>query len=84
MSKQKEPIHMRKAILIAYNCIISYEGTPIGFLEMEIDLIIPERGLNNPKDTKELNKWNKKYHQMRILVFIIYFLKEISYSLKGM
>ena len=57
MSKQKIPIHLRKAIWIAYNCKSSYEGTPIEFLEMEIDHIIPERVLNNPKEPKELNKW---------------------------
>ncbi|MBA7514089.1 hypothetical protein ES705_06113 [subsurface metagenome] len=62
MSKQKIPIHLRKAIWIAYNCKSGYEKTPMGFLEMEIDHIIPERVWNNPREPKEFNKWRKKYH----------------------
>ncbi len=62
MSKQKIPIHLRKAIWIAYDCKSGYERTSIGFLEMEIDHVIPERVLIRPKEPDEFDKWKQKYH----------------------
>lgn len=61
MSKQKFSQNLRLAIWIAHNRKSGYDNTPISFNEMEIDHIIPERVLLNPKEENEFEKWKKKY-----------------------
>jgi len=56
MSKQKFSQYLRLAIWQAYNKKSGYEGIPISFIEMEIDHIIPERVLLNPKEPSEFLK----------------------------
>jgi len=62
MSKQKIPLHLRKAIWYSNDQKSGYEGQPINFTEMEIDHIIPERISLNPKEPDEFEKWKEKYH----------------------
>ena len=62
MSKQKFSQNLRLAIWIAHNRKSGYDNTPISFNEMEIDHIIPERVLLNPKEKKEIEKWKEKYN----------------------
>ncbi len=62
MSKQIIPLYLKKAIWFAYNKKSGYEGVPITFLEMEIDHIIPERVLINPKEPNEFAKWKEKFN----------------------
>ena len=62
MSKQIIPLYLKKAIWFAYNKKSGYEGVPITFMEMEIDHIIPERVLLNPKELNEFTKWKEKYN----------------------
>lgn len=61
MSKQKFPQNLRLAIWSAHNKRSGYENAPITFTEMEIDHIVPERVLLNPKEENEFEKWKKKY-----------------------
>lgn len=61
MSKQKIPLHLRFAIWYAYDKKSGYEGIPILFDNMEIDHIIPERVLYNPREPIEFEKWKEKY-----------------------
>lgn len=60
LTRQKIPLHLRKAIWYAYDRRSGYEGEPISFTEMEIDHIIPERVLLNPKELDEFEKWKTK------------------------
>lgn len=62
MSKQKISQNLRLAIWIAHNRRSGYDDTPMSFSEMEIDHIIPERVLLNPKEEIEIEKWKKKYN----------------------
>ena len=62
MSKQKFPQNLRLAIWSAHKKKSGYENTPISFNEMEIDHIIPERVLLNPKEKNEIEKWKEKYN----------------------
>ncbi len=62
MSKQKISQNLRLAIWIAHNRRSGYDDTPMSFNEMEIDHIIPERVLLNPKEKIEFEKWKKKYN----------------------
>lgn len=39
-----------------------YEGKPISFDDMEIDHIIPERVLYNPREPDEFEEWKEKYN----------------------
>ena len=61
MSKQKFPYYLKLAIWTAYNKKSGYEDIPIKYTEMEIDHIIPERVLLNPKEPNEFQKWKEKY-----------------------
>lgn len=62
MSKQRIPLHLKKAIWYAYDRKSGYEGVPIPFTKMEIDHIIPERVSLNPREPDEFQKWKKKYN----------------------
>lgn len=62
MSKQKFSQNLRLAIWRAHNKKSGYENSPISFNEMEIDHIIPERVLLNPKEKKEIEKWKEKFN----------------------
>ncbi len=62
MSRQKIPLHLRKAIWYAYDSKSGYEGVPIPFTKMEIDHIIPERVTLNPRKPDEFQKWKEKYN----------------------
>ncbi len=61
MSRQNFSYHLKLAIWYASNKKSGYLDTPIGYPEMEIDHIIPERVLYNPKEPDESEKWKKKY-----------------------
>ncbi len=61
MSRQKFSYHLKLAIWYAYNKKSGYLDTPIEYIEMEIDHIIPERVLYNPKESNEFEKWKEKY-----------------------
>ncbi len=62
MSKQKFSQNLRLAIWTAHNKKSGYENIPLSFNEMEIDHIIPERVLLNPKEKNEFEKWKEKYN----------------------
>ena len=61
MSKQNIPQFLRYAIWCAHDKKSGYEGIPILFEDMEIDHIIPERVLYNPRESDEFEKWRRKY-----------------------
>ena len=61
MSKQKIPPLLKRAIWEAYGKKSGYEDIPLLPIEIEIDHIIPERVLNNPKKVDELEEWKDKY-----------------------
>lgn len=61
VSKQTFPLHLRLAIWYANGKKSGYEDIPINYAEMEIDHIIPERILLNPKEPKEFELWTEKY-----------------------
>jgi len=60
MSKQKIPPLLKRAIWELYGKKSGYDDTPLTYNEIEIDHIIPERILLNPKPG-EFEKWKKKY-----------------------
>lgn len=61
MKKQKIPQYLRVAIYMGYNRKSGYDNVPLRISEMEIDHIIPERVVLNPKELDELEKWREKY-----------------------
>lgn len=61
MSKQSFPHFLRFAVWYAHNNKSGYEDIPIPFEYMEIDHIIPERVLYNPREPDEFEKWRRKY-----------------------
>lgn len=62
MSKQKFSQYFRLAIWYAHDKKSGYENVPLSFVEMEIDHIIPERVLLNPKAEDEFERWKEKYN----------------------
>lgn len=62
MSKQNIAQFLRFAIWSAHDKKSGYEGMPISFEDMEIDHIIPERVLYNPREPDEFEKWKEKYN----------------------
>jgi len=60
MSKQKIPPLLKRAIWEVYGKKSGYNNIPLTYNEIEIDHIIPERVLRNPKPG-EFEKWKKKY-----------------------
>ena len=62
MPKQRIPQSLRFAIWYAQDKKSGYEGIPILFDDMEIDHIIPERVLYNPREQDEFEKWIEKYN----------------------
>lgn len=62
MSKQNIPQFLRFAIWNVHDKKSDYEGIPISFEDMEIDHIIPERVLYNPREPDEFEKWKEKYN----------------------
>lgn len=61
MSKQNIPHFLRFAVWYAHDNKSGYEDIPIPFEDMEIDHIIPERVLYNPREPDEFEKWKRKY-----------------------
>ncbi len=62
MSRQNIPQFLRYAIWFAHGKKSGYEGIPISFEDIEIDHIIPERVLYNPREPDEFEKWKEKYN----------------------
>lgn len=62
MLKQKIPNILKKVIWEVYGKKNGYENIPLNYSETEIDHIIPERVLLNPKEPDEFEKWKKKYN----------------------
>ncbi|GAH44428.1 unnamed protein product, partial [marine sediment metagenome] len=60
MSRQKFSQNIKLAIYKAYEGKSGYLKIPIQYLKMEIDHIIPERVLLNPREN-EFEKWREKY-----------------------
>lgn len=61
MSRQKLSPNIKLAIYKAYEGKSGYLKIPIQYLKMEIDHIIPERVLLNPREN-EFEKWREKYN----------------------
>ena len=61
MSKQKISPLLKRAIWEAYGRKSGYQDIPLLYFEIEIDHIIPERVLNNPKKEDEIEEWKVKY-----------------------
>ena len=53
-SKQKILLHVKMALWVKYEKKSGYEGIGLKFMDMEVDHIIPERVILNPKDPNEL------------------------------